>query len=177
MPAAVPRCDPTPQGGRSWELRAVTDLASLWNMQGRSDEARALLAGKVGPCKDTWAAPEIAETIGCSAIALELKTWITKLDLTFLSGGKHSVGAEYRVGRRRRKCTLKPLREGVYLIVVSTVRERECLHFELLNPSGRRREIDGSCLDRCRLSSHAHDLVAFRVYANRMNILPLEILD
>lgn len=31
------------QGGRAWELRAATDLASRWNAQGRSSEARTLL--------------------------------------------------------------------------------------------------------------------------------------
>jgi tetratricopeptide (TPR) repeat protein len=31
------------QGGRSWELRTATDLASRWNALGKSDEAQALL--------------------------------------------------------------------------------------------------------------------------------------
>lgn len=32
------------QGGRSWELRAATDLAWHWTAQGRSSDARALLS-------------------------------------------------------------------------------------------------------------------------------------
>jgi tetratricopeptide (TPR) repeat protein len=36
------------QGARSWELRAATSLAALWNGQGKSREARDLLSGILG---------------------------------------------------------------------------------------------------------------------------------
>ena len=36
------------QGARSWELRAATSLARLWRDQGRSEEARGLLAPVYG---------------------------------------------------------------------------------------------------------------------------------
>jgi predicted ATPase len=31
------------QGAQAWELRAATDLATLWTNQGRTESARALL--------------------------------------------------------------------------------------------------------------------------------------
>ena len=36
------------QHGKSWELRAATSLARLWQAQGRREEARALLTGTYG---------------------------------------------------------------------------------------------------------------------------------
>jgi hypothetical protein len=88
-----------------------------------------------------------------------------------------SVPPECRLRRRGRERALQRLREGVYLIIVFSHRERKYFFFEFLEPSGACREVDASPLDRSRLSSHAQNFFAFGNNTDWMNILPLEILD
>ena len=49
------------QEARSWELRAATGLARLWKRQGRTEEARELLAGVYGWFTEGFDTPDLKE--------------------------------------------------------------------------------------------------------------------
>jgi predicted ATPase len=49
------------QQARSWELRATTSLARLWQRQGRPEEARALLAEIYGWFTEGFDTPDLEE--------------------------------------------------------------------------------------------------------------------
>jgi predicted ATPase len=49
------------QRARSWELRATTSLARLWQGQGRTDEARELLAQIYGWFSEGFDTPDLKD--------------------------------------------------------------------------------------------------------------------
>ena len=49
------------QSARSWELRAATGLARLWQKQGKGDEAREMLAGVYGWFSEGFDTPDLRE--------------------------------------------------------------------------------------------------------------------
>jgi predicted ATPase len=49
------------QQAKSWELRATTSLARLWREQGRTDEARQMLAEIYGWFTEDFDTPDLRE--------------------------------------------------------------------------------------------------------------------